>query len=119
MDLQIHRGEVIRIDLMPTQGREQSGKARPCLVLSHTRFNIARQGIVVVTPITSTIKPEVQTMLLIPDGFRIHGSVIAEQIRTVDLNQRWWKTTGEILPEEFVNKVVEILNVIVSWLSDF
>lgn len=55
MDLQIHRGEIIRINLMPTQGREQSGKARPCLVLSHTRFNIARQGIVVVTPISTIV----------------------------------------------------------------
>ncbi|MFZ9738457.1 MAG: type II toxin-antitoxin system PemK/MazF family toxin [Prochlorotrichaceae cyanobacterium] len=114
MDLQIHRGEIIRINLMPTQGREQSGDARPCLVLSHTKFNSARQGIVVITPITNTIKPEVQTMLLIPDGFRIHGSVIAEQIRTVDLNQRWWKTTGEILPAAFVNKVVQTLNMIIG-----
>ncbi len=55
MDLQIHRGEIIRINLMSTQGREQSGKARPCLVLSHTRFNIARQGIVVVTPISTIV----------------------------------------------------------------
>ena len=55
MDLQIHRGEIIPINLMPTQGREQSGKARPCLVLSHTRFNIARQGIVVVTPISTIV----------------------------------------------------------------
>ena len=69
---------------------------------------------VVVTPITSTIKPQIKTMLPIPDGCTIHGSVIAEQIRTVDLNKRWWKTTGEILPLEFVNSVVEILRVIIG-----
>ena len=112
--MDIQRGEMIRINLNPTKGREQSGDARPCLVLSQTKFNAARQGIVVVTPITSTIKPQIKTMLPIPDGFTVHGSAIAEQIRTVDLNKRWWKTTGEILPEEFVNYVVETLRVIIG-----
>ena len=112
--MEIQRGEVIRINLNPTQGREQSGEARPCLVLSHRKFNVARKGIVVVTPITSTLKPEIKMMLPIPNGFRVHGSVIAEQVRTVDLKMRWWKTTGEILPEDFVNHVVEILRVIIS-----
>jgi mRNA-degrading endonuclease toxin of MazEF toxin-antitoxin module len=112
--MNIQRGEVIRINLNPTSGREQSGDARPCLVLSHTKFNIARQGIVVVTPITSTIKPQIKTMIPIPDGLTIHGSIIAEQIRTVDLNMRWWKSTLEILPEEFVNYVVETFRVIIG-----
>lgn len=111
---EIERGEVLRINLNPTLGREQTGEARPCLVLSHTRFNAARQGIVVVTPITSTIKPEIKTMLPLPEGFRIHGSVIAEQVRTVDLKTRWWRTTGEVLPSEFVDRVVETLRVLIG-----
>lgn len=45
-------------------------------------------------------------MIPIPDGFQIKGSVIAEQVRTVDLKNRWWKTTGEVLPIEFINLVV-------------
>ncbi|MFM6323927.1 MAG: type II toxin-antitoxin system PemK/MazF family toxin [Microcystis sp.] len=32
--MNIRRGEVIRINLNPTSGREQSGDARPCLVES-------------------------------------------------------------------------------------
>lgn len=67
----------------------------------------------IVTPITNTIKPQIKMMIPIPDGFNIKGSVIAEQIRTLDLNQRWWKTTGEILPEEFVNHVVDIFTLII------
>ncbi len=110
----ISRGEIIKINLNPTQGREQSGNARPCLVLSHTKYNLARQGIVVVTPITSTIKPQVKMMIEIPDRFKIKGSVIAEQIRTVDLNTRWWKTTGEILPNDFVDYVAETFLVIIN-----
>jgi mRNA-degrading endonuclease toxin of MazEF toxin-antitoxin module len=112
--MNIQRGEIIRINLNPTSGREQSGNARPCLVLSHTKFNAVRKGIVVVTPITNTIKPQIKTMIPIPNGFTIHGSVIAEQIRTVDLNIRWWNTTKEVLPEQFVNYVVETFKVIIG-----
>lgn len=112
--MNIQRGEIIRINLNPTSGREQSGNARPCLVISHTKYNIARNGIVVVTPITSTIKPKIKMMIPIPDGFKIKGSVIAEQIRTLDLKTRWWRTTGEILPQEFVERIVNTFKVIIS-----
>lgn len=111
--MDIQRGEIIRINLNPTSGK-QSGNARPCLVISHTKYNIARNGIVVVTPITSTIKPKIKMMLPIPDGFKIKGSIIAEQVRTLDLKTRWWKTTGEILPQEFVERVVDTFKVMIS-----
>jgi mRNA-degrading endonuclease toxin of MazEF toxin-antitoxin module len=110
----LQRGEVIRVNLNPIQGREQAGTARPCLVISHTQYNGARQGIVIVMPITRTVKPDVKVMLPIPEGFKISGSVIGEQVRTLDLSTRWWKTTGEVLPEDFVNQVVAILKTIVS-----
>ena len=84
--MNIQRDEIIRINLNPTQGREQSGNARPCLVISHTQYNQNRQGIVIVFPITSTIKPEIKMMIPIPEGLKVQGSVIAEQIRTLDLN---------------------------------
>jgi hypothetical protein len=53
-------------------------------------------------------------LIRIPDGFSVHGSVIAEQVRTVDLNSRWWKTTGEVLPDQFVDSVVETFRVIIG-----
>jgi len=112
--MNIQRGEIIRVNLNPTEGREQSENARPCLVISHTKYNITRQGIVIVTPITNTIKPEIKLMIPIPDGFKIQGSIIAEQVRTLDLNQRWWKTTGEVLPKDFVDSVVQTFSVIIS-----
>jgi mRNA-degrading endonuclease toxin of MazEF toxin-antitoxin module len=112
--MKISRGEVIRINLNPTEGREQAGNARPCLVLSHAKYNAKRGGIVVVTPLTSTVKPQIKMMIPVPDGYKIRGSVIAEQIRTLDLKTRWWKTTGEVLPAEFVDRVVETFKVIIS-----
>lgn len=112
--MKIKRGEVIRINLNPTSGREQSSNARPCLVLSNTKYNAARQGIVVVTPLTSTVKLEVKMMIPVPNGFKVKGSVVTEQVRTLDLNTRWWKTTGEVLPKEFVDRVVATFKVIIS-----
>jgi mRNA-degrading endonuclease toxin of MazEF toxin-antitoxin module len=112
--MQPKRGEIIRINLNPTEGREQTGEARPCLVLSHTRFNETRGGIVIVSPITHTLKPDIKTLIPIPEGFKIRGSVIAEQVRTLDLSQRWWITTGENLPQSFVNQVIATLQIIIS-----
>ena len=128
--MDIERGEVIRINLNPISGREQAGNARPCLVISETRYNKARGGIVIVTPITRSSKPEVKIMIPIPEGFQVQGSVIAEQVRSLDLKTRWWKTTGEVLPKpclecvlhsgetpelrtRFIDEVVETLNLII------
>ena len=111
--MNIQRGEIIRINLNPTQGREQSGDARPCLVISHTKYNQSRQGMVIVMPITSTIKLEVQMMIPIPINYKTKGSIIVEQLRTIDLSKRWWKTTGEVFEEEFVNLITQTLNVII------
>ena len=110
----LRRGEVIRVNLNPTQGREQMGEARPCLVLSQTAFNAARGGLVVVSPITSTVRPDVKTLIPIPEGFRVNGSVIAEQVRTLDLSQRWWRSTEECLPAAVVDQVVATLNLIIG-----
>ena len=112
--MQLRRGEVIRINLNPTQGREQMGDARPCLVLSQTAFNAARNGLVVVSPITSTVRPEIKTLIPIPEGFRVSGSVMAEQVRTLDLTQRWWRSTDECLPSAMVDQVVATLNLIIG-----
>jgi len=99
--------------LNPTQGREQAGNARPCLVISNTEFNTRRNGIVIVMPITSTIQPVIKTMVPIPEEYRVRGSVIAEQVRTVDLTTRWWKTTGEVISRQWVDTVVEIFGIII------
>lgn len=101
------RGEVIRINLNPTQGREQQGEARPCVVISNTKYNLARDGFAVVMPITSTARPEIKTMVLISEGFKTYGSsVLVEQVRSVDLSTRWWKSIGDILPTDWVDRIV-------------
>ncbi|MGB3615357.1 MAG: type II toxin-antitoxin system PemK/MazF family toxin [Elainellaceae cyanobacterium] len=112
--MDIRRGAVIRVNLNPTLGREQSGDARPCLIISNSKFNAARGGIVVAMPITSTIKPEIKVMVPVLEGFKVRGSIIAEQVRTLALSTRWWRATVEVLPKDFVDRVVGILSVIVD-----
>lgn len=111
---EIQRGEILRINLNPTQGREQQGEARPCLVLSNSKFNQRRQGIVIVSPISNTIKPKIKTLIPLPTDIQITGSVVAEQVRTLDLNQRWWKSTGTILNKDFVDRVTHVVSQIMS-----
>jgi mRNA-degrading endonuclease toxin of MazEF toxin-antitoxin module len=112
--MNIQRGEIIRVNLNSTKGREQQGDARPCLVLSNTQFNHRRRGIVIVSPITKTIRPKVRTLIQLPVGLKITGSVVAEQVRTLDLETRWWQTTSVILEKDFVDLVMHIVNQIIS-----
>lgn len=48
-----NRGEVWRVTLDPTLGHEQGG-TRPCLVVSHDKFNHGKAELVIVLPITRT-----------------------------------------------------------------
>ena len=110
----IARGEILRINLNPTQGREQQGEARPCLVLSNTKFNLRRKGIVIVSPITKTIKPQIKTLIALPSGIKITGSVVAEQVRTLDLSQRWFSSLDIVLDKDFVDRVTHIISELLS-----
>lgn len=111
---QVARGEIIKVNLNPTQGREQQGEARPCLILTNNKFNLKRKGIVTVSPITNTIKPEVKTLILLPSNMGVTGSVVAEQIRTLDLSKRWWKSTSIILDQDFVDRVTHVIYQLLS-----
>lgn len=48
-----NRGEVWRVNLDPTLGHEQGG-TRPCLVVSHDKFNHGKAELVIVLPLTRT-----------------------------------------------------------------
>ena len=111
--MNIQRGEIIRINLNPTSGREQRGKARPCLVISNSKYN-NRRKMVIVLPITNTIRPQVKTLVPLPENLSITGSVDTEQVRNLDLNDRWWKSTGVILDENFTDYMVKMLTTLLS-----
>ena len=119
--MNVQRGEIVRINLNPTSGRalkdtpsdKQQGKARPCLVISNSKFN-HRRKMVIVLPITNTIKPQIKTLVPLPDNLSITGSVDTEQVRNLDLSDRWWKTTGIILDQDLTDYMVGMLTTLLS-----
>jgi mRNA interferase MazF len=71
------RGEVWLADLNPTRGHEQAGK-RPVAVVSEDRLNNGPAGLVIVLPITSTIRPIPSHVVVAPPegGLAVRSAVI-------------------------------------------
>ena len=93
------RGEVWLADLNPTRGREQAGQ-RPILVFSVDEFNRGPAELVVVLPITSTIRPIPLHVIVQPPegGLNVQSRVLTDAIRSISkerLVERW----GAVAPE--------------------
>lgn len=87
------RGEIWLADLRPTRGREQSGR-RPILVLSVDAFNSGPSDLIVVLPLTSTIRdiPLHVTIEKGEGGVRNQSAILCEAIRSISrerLLSRW------------------------------
>ena len=111
--MSVQRGEIVRINLNPTSGREPQEKARPFLVISNSKFN-NRRKMVVVLPITNTIKPKIKTLVPLPENLAITGSVDTEQVRNLDLSDRALETTGVILDQDLTDYMVGMLTTLLS-----
>mgnify|MGYP001598529071 CR=1 FL=1 len=105
------RGDVILINCDPQSGQEQSG-FRPSLVLSQYAYNKAT-GMVLVCPITSS-KGLHKLQIEIPEGFKVSGVIIADQIKSFDFKERNGKEYCK-LPDKFVLKIVDILSKIIGF----
>ena len=87
------RGDIWLADLNPVRGHEQSGR-RPVLVVSVDVFNQGRADLVVVLPITPTLRPVPFHFTIQPPegGLTNPSAVLCEAIRSVSkdrLLQRW------------------------------
>jgi len=69
----------------PQQGREQAGH-RPALVLSPYRYN-EKGALLLACPITSQVKGYPWEVKL-PNGLKTHGTVLVDQIRSLDYRTR-------------------------------
>jgi mRNA interferase MazF len=97
------RGEVWLGDLGLTRGHEQSGK-RPLLIFSVDAFNAGPAGLVVVLPLTSTIRNAPAHILLNPPegGLRRPSVILCDAIRSVTkdcLINRWGAVTSATMPQ--------------------
>jgi len=79
------RGDVVWLSLNPQAGHEQAGR-RPALVLSPGSYN-RKVGLVLVCPITGERKGYPFEVVL-PDGLRISGVVLADQVKSLDWTVR-------------------------------
>ncbi len=89
------RGEVWLADLDPTRGREQAGK-RPVVIVSEDLFNRGPAGLVIVLPVTSTLRKIPSHITVAPPegGFKKPSQILCEMVRSISgerLLSRWGK----------------------------
>ena len=75
------RGDTVWLDFDPQAGHEQAGR-RPALVLSPESYN-RLVGLALVCPITNKRKGY-PFEVVIPDGVNVTGTVLADQVRSID-----------------------------------
>ena len=80
----IKQGDIIKIDLNPTRGREQAGH-RPVLVVSNASHSLA-SNTTIVCPITNTDRQNPLHVQL--EGLETSGFVMCDQIRAIDVRAR-------------------------------
>jgi mRNA interferase MazF len=86
-----NKGDYVALRFDVTSGHEQSGR-RPALVISNTLFN-ERTGLCIVCPITNT-RRGYPFHVSIPDGDRVEGVVMVDQVKSVDFRARKVKRIG-------------------------
>lgn len=87
------RGEIWLADLNPLCGHERAGR-RPALVVSVDAFNQSRADLVVVIPITSTLRPIPFHVVVQPPegGLTNPSALLCEAVRSISkarLVTRW------------------------------
>ena len=104
------RGDIIRLQLNPRTGSEQSGY-RPAMVISPSAYNRISK-LILICPITSRQKGwpfEVQ----LPEQLQTFGVILADQLRTVDCSAREARFV-EQAPLELIDEVLARIGTLVS-----
>lgn len=95
------RGEVWLADLHATRGHEQTGR-RPVLVVSEDLFNRGAAGLVMVLPMTSTLRGVPSHVPVSPPegGVRNPTAVLCEAVRSVSVERlvvRWGAVSAQTM----------------------
>lgn len=110
------RGDIVRVSLNPTLGRELQGDMRPALVLSTREFN-QTVGTVLVAPITqggNLARIAGFAVPLMGSGTETQGVVIVSAVRMLDLEARGVKKIelapdSDSIVEEALAKLASII----------
>jgi len=103
------RGDIVRVCLNPTAGREIKGEYRPCLVLSPKEFNFL--GNTLIAPITqggNYARIEGFTVALMGTGTETQGVVLVNNVRMTDLTARKAEKI-EAAPSFIIDEAIAIL----------
>lgn len=104
-----NRGDIVRLSLNPTAGREQQGDFRPALIISPAAFNVS--GLVLIAPITQGGDYARYAGFAVPlsgSGTETQGVVLCNQIRTVDLEARGAKrveSASEVVMDDVLARI--------------
>jgi mRNA interferase MazF len=87
----LEAGDIVWVDFGPPFGHEQAGR-RPAVVVSPRAYN-DRSSLILVCPITRNV--DVWAFKVeIPEGARVQGAVIVDQVRSIDRVARFTRKTG-------------------------
>ena len=90
------RGDIVWLNFNPHAGHEQAG-VRPALVISPKAYN-GKVGLALFCPITSQEKGYPFEVAL-PAGLPVSGTVLSDQIKSLDWRMRRAKRLCEAPPE--------------------
>ncbi len=107
MAVQLPRqGDLIVLSFDPQAGHEQRGR-RPALVVSKDLFN-RHTGLCLACPITNT-RREHPFHVALPSEGAVTGSIMVEQVKSVDFRTRKARQIGTVAPE-ILDEVLAILD---------
>lgn len=107
------RGDIVRVNLNPTSGREITGNFRPCLVISTRDFNCL--GLTLIAPITQGgdfSRHQGFAVTLTGCGSDTQGAILVNGLRMVDLGSRDAKKIEKVpqfIIDEVIGKISAIL----------
>lgn len=99
----VKQGDIIKVDLSPTVGHEQSGY-RPVVVVSND-FVMKQTNMVYIAPITNTIR-HFPLHVELDDRTKTKGEILCEQIKAVDLSARKF-TSVEHIPDDILKRILD------------
>lgn len=91
------RGQIYRVNLEPTQGSEQQGTARPCVILSITPLNNKLRQVGVV-PLSTSGKALPPVVVAVPSA-GASSVALCHQVRTID-KARMGRLVGDLSPTD-------------------
>jgi mRNA interferase MazF len=100
------KGDFVAFTFDPQSGHEQKGR-RPAIIVSNDLFNQST-GLCIACPITNT-RRDYPFHVEIPDGERVTGVVMVEQVKSLDYGARSAKRIDRA-PEALLQEVLSILD---------